>query len=164
MQDVPALSPSASWPISPFDRPVSPLGEPACPRLRDQGCGMGSRVRGNRHGAGAGQSQKSGPAPPGGGGDPVEAEAREHPPQRLDQPKITQCRRDRLSAAGARPGERRWAAGRSARGGGARSSRGRQDPPGAAQQQVFNVGWVAPLLPTQRGDGSGVVPAFPCRL
>ena len=56
-----------------------------------------------------------------------------------------------LSTAGAWPGERRWGAGPGARGGGARSSRSRQDPPGAAQQEAFNMGWVAPLLPSQRG-------------
>lgn len=56
---------------------VSPLGERACPRLRDNGCGGGgsgcSRDAGNRRGAGAGRCQEPRSAPPRGGGQPRSA-------------------------------------------------------------------------------------------
>ena len=70
---------------------VSPLGEPACLRLRDQGCGVGSRIRGNRRGAGAGRGARewaagaASPLGPGGsarlsGGRGLEAAERSSPP------------------------------------------------------------------------------------
>lgn len=125
---------------------------------------MDSRVRGNRRGAGAGQSRKSGPAPPSGGGDPVEAEARQHLAQRLDQPKITQCCRDhsaprepgQVSAAGA-PGAGRGEGARAA----AAAGRTRPELP---SRRLSKWDGSPRSYPPRGGDGSGVVPAFPCCL
>lgn len=123
---------------------VSPLGEPACPRLRDQGCGVGSRIRGKRRGAGAGRSPKPRPAPPRGGGDPVEAEAQQHPAQHLDQPKRGRCRDHsaprepgQVSAAGA-PGAGRGEGARAA------AAAGRTCPAGGFQH---GMGCPAPTHP-----------------
>lgn len=131
--------------------------EPACRRLRDQGCGAGSRIRGNRRGAGAGRGPKPRPAPPRGGGDPVEAEAPQHPAQRLEQPKRGRCRDHsaprepgQVSAAGA-PGPGRGEGARAAAGAG-------RTRPELPSRRLSTWDGLPLSYPASGGDGSGVVP------
>ena len=147
---------------------VSPLGEPACPRLRDQGCGVGGRIRGNRRGAGAGRSPKPRPAPPRGGGDLVEAETswRRRPsggggpaaPGSASRPTEARALPRSLSAEGAGPGERRWGAGRG-EGARAAAAAGRSRPKLPSRRLSTWDGLPRSYAPSG-GDGSGVVPAL----
>lgn len=130
--------------------------EPACRRLRDQGCGAGSRIRGTGQGGrGAGPEARPAPGPwrrrPCGGGGPAAPGSVAQSNRSGALPRsLSTAEPGQVSAAGA-PGP--------GRGGGARSSLAGRTRPRSCPAGGFQHGMGCPS-PTQPAGvmGLGVVP------